>query len=287
MDVSPFKQDIDDLIDEFAQVESTTLADMKRVWLSRKMSYIYEASPSSNLAFFMQSLYAHSIGYTISKASLSYRLGGLYCLYCLYETQPFKPPFKIYLSLEELKKLKNLVVDAKEINLKVVSALVKRMLEKNMFLFGFVDINEGSISETVNQLTELQNARIQVAYKELFGNTRIEDFLHMDMGMEVDLDVLKKMSTEYAEAKKLAISGASQVVDVENIKHIAEDSIMVGDAVEKITEEWNVQKQLFYEQTGLNRQLQGEYNQQKQLLLLQDGDDSYSEKLEQFLSETS
>lgn len=67
---------------------------------------------------------------------------------------------------EELKKLKNLVVDAKEINLKVVSALVKRMLEKNMFLFGFVDINEGSISETVNQLTELQNARIQVAYKE-------------------------------------------------------------------------------------------------------------------------
>lgn len=81
--------------------------------------------------------------------------------------------------------------------------------------------------------------------------------------------------------------GASQVVDVENIKHIAEDSIMVGDAVEKITEEWNVQKQLFYEQTGLNRQLQGEYNQQKQLLLLQDGDDSYSEKLEQFLSETS
>lgn len=67
---------------------------------------------------------------------------------------------------EKLKKIKNLVVDAKESDLKVVSALVKRMLEKNMFLFGFVDINEGSISETVNQLTRLQNARIQVAYKE-------------------------------------------------------------------------------------------------------------------------
>jgi snRNA-activating protein complex subunit 1 len=38
------------------------LADMKRVWLSKKFSYIYEASPSSNLAFFMQSLYSHSIG---------------------------------------------------------------------------------------------------------------------------------------------------------------------------------------------------------------------------------
>lgn len=38
-------------------------------------------------------------GYMISTASLSHRLGGLYCLYCLYEVQPFKPPFKIYLSI--------------------------------------------------------------------------------------------------------------------------------------------------------------------------------------------
>lgn len=42
------------------------------------------------------SLYA---GYMNSGASLSCRLGGLYCLYCLHGTQPFKPPFKIYLSL--------------------------------------------------------------------------------------------------------------------------------------------------------------------------------------------
>ena len=64
----------------------------------------------------------------------------------------------------ELKKLTNLVVDAKEKGINVVSALVKRMLEKKMFLFGSVEMNEGSVTETVNQLTELQNARIQVAY---------------------------------------------------------------------------------------------------------------------------
>ena len=40
------------------------------------------------------------------------------------------------------------------------------MLEKNMFLFGFVDLHEGSVSETGNQLTELQDARVQVAYKK-------------------------------------------------------------------------------------------------------------------------
>ncbi|KAB1206533.1 hypothetical protein CJ030_MR7G000011 [Morella rubra] len=247
MDLSPFKRDIDELIDEFAKDESIALADMKRVWLSRKFSYIFEASPSSNLAFFMQSLYAHSIGYVIGNASLSHRLGGLYCLYCLYETQPFKPPFRIYLSLGELKKLASLVVDAKAKGLEVVLTLVRLMLEKNMFLFGSVEINVGSVTETVTQLTELQNARIHVAYNtyvaiiliysvfsvlgyftddntvfrtsycfpalllivRLFANTRIEHFLHMDLGVEVDLNVVQNMSTEYAEAKKLAIGASS------------------------------------------------------------------------------
>ncbi|XWS70732.1 hypothetical protein CRYUN_Cryun03dG0073500 [Craigia yunnanensis] len=102
MDLSPFKQDIDELIHEFVQSESTTLNDIKRIWLSRKFSYIYEASPSTNLTFFMQSLYAHTIGHMVNADSLSCTLGGLYCLYCLYclyETQPFKPPFRIYFSL--------------------------------------------------------------------------------------------------------------------------------------------------------------------------------------------
>ncbi|XVE98375.1 hypothetical protein REPUB_Repub03eG0101400 [Reevesia pubescens] len=181
MDLSPFKQDIDELIHEFVQNESTTLNDMKRVWLLRKFSYIYEASPSTNLAFFMQSLFAHTIGHMENVDSLSCRIGGLYCLYCLYETQPFNPPFKIYLSLGELKKLKSLVAEAKKKGIRVVPTLVKRMLEKNMFLFGFVDLNEGSVSETINSLTKLQDARIQVAYDKLFTDTEIDRYLHMDL----------------------------------------------------------------------------------------------------------
>lgn len=48
------------------QRNSTTLDDMKKIWLSRKFSYIYEAKPTANLGFFMQSLYAHSIGIFVS-----------------------------------------------------------------------------------------------------------------------------------------------------------------------------------------------------------------------------
>ncbi|TYH15088.1 hypothetical protein ES288_A05G016100v1 [Gossypium darwinii] len=131
MDLCLFKQDIDDLIHEFVESESSTLNDMKRIWLSMKFSYIYEASPSTNLAFFMQSLYAHTISHMVNVDSLTCRLGGLYCLYCLYETQPFKPPFKIYLSLREMEKLKTLVAEAKEMGIKVVYRYCDRAIHLN------------------------------------------------------------------------------------------------------------------------------------------------------------
>ncbi|KAL3623503.1 hypothetical protein CASFOL_032319 [Castilleja foliolosa] len=62
MDLKPFKLDIDELLHEFAESGSTTLAEFKRVWLAKKFSFIFEARPSTNHGFFMQSLYAHSIG---------------------------------------------------------------------------------------------------------------------------------------------------------------------------------------------------------------------------------
>ncbi|WRX33830.1 snRNA-activating protein complex subunit 1 - like 1 [Theobroma cacao] len=264
MDLSTFKLDIDELIYEFVQSESTTLNDMKRVWLSRKFSYIYEASPSTNLAFFMQ-------------------LGGLYCLYCLYETQPFKPPFKIYLSLGELKKLKSLVAEANEKGIRVVPTLVKRMLEKNMFLFGFVDFKEGSVSETINSLTKLQDARIQVAYEKLFTDTEIEQYLHMNLGMEVDLNMLKKLSTEYAVAKKQAIEEASEVVDVQNIKHISENKESLSEIVEKIDENWNNQREVFYQRTRLNPQPAEEEQPQQLQLQENEQEDEVADEIFQLL----
>ncbi|KAI3988970.1 hypothetical protein MKX01_016541 [Papaver californicum] len=224
---------------------------------------IRQLSPKNNEAFFVQSLYAHSIGHMLSKDSFSQRLGGFYCLYCHYETQPFKPPFRIYLSLGELQSLKSLVVEAKKQEILVVPALVKKMLDKNTFLFGFVVINESSVSDRLNAINDLQNTRM------LLTNTQIERFLHMDLGMELDQKVLKKMSTEYSVAKELAIKEAEKTVDIENIKHMTENKKLIGDVVEIMAENWNAQKEVFYEQTGINRSvnegetqvmLQGEFD---------------------------
>ncbi|XP_028790458.1 uncharacterized protein LOC114746400 isoform X2 [Neltuma alba] len=204
--------------------------------------------------------------YMVGTASFLHRLGGLYCLYCLYETQPFKPPFRVYLSLGELRKLRLLVAEANASDIKVVPTLVRRMLENNMFLFGAVDLMEGSVAETVNQLEQLQNARIQVAYEKLFENTPIEQYIHMDLGTEIDLNSLKKMSSEYAEAKSMAIKEASNDIDVENIKHISENKELLGDAAEKIADDWQAQKESFCKQTGFENDKGFEQELEQQLL---------------------
>ncbi|XP_050235645.1 uncharacterized protein LOC126685740 [Mercurialis annua] len=284
MSLSPFKQDIDELLNEFGENELTKFAEMKKVWFSRRFSYIFDAMPSSKLSLFMQSLYAHSIGYMVSSnAPLSRRLGGLYCLYCLHETQPFKPPLRIYISLGELNKLTQLVIDAKAQGIKDVISLVSRMLENNMFLFGAVDINEGSTTQLVDELTQLQNDRVQHAYKKLIPETRLKQFLHMDLGNKFDLHTMKKMSAEYAKAKKQAIQEAGKVVNVEDIQHISDDKEFIGDVMDNIGGNWNVQKEMFYQQTGLYQHPAQEQEQQHQNHKEEneDGDnDDFSRQLE-------
>ncbi|KAK1400054.1 Small nuclear RNA activating complex (SNAPc), subunit SNAP43 [Heracleum sosnowskyi] len=248
-EIETFKLDIDELIKAFVKNGSKTLVDMKRIWISKRFSFIYEARPTTNIACFMQSLYSHCIGYVVSDASLSPRLGGLYCLYCLHETQPYKPPFRIYISLGELRRLRKLVVDSRKENVKVPSALVNRMLEKNMFLFGAVDLKEGSVTEKIKELRAKEDATIRIAQKKLFEDSRIEHFIHMDLGMELDLDYLKKMSSDYEAAKKLAVKEAGDMVDIQNIKHLTEDQRLIGDVVEDTANQWSNVKGLFYQET--------------------------------------
>jgi snRNA-activating protein complex subunit 1 len=106
---------------------------------------------------------------------------------------------------EELGKFRDLVVEAKDKGVEIAAAVAKKMLDENMLIFGAVD--ETSATKTIHQLTELQNARVRFAYEKLICDTSINQFIHLDMGKEVDLNSLDKMSIEYAEAKKRAVEG--------------------------------------------------------------------------------
>lgn len=62
-------------------------------------------------------------------------------------------------------------------------------------------------------------------------------------------------------------------MEVEDIKHIAEEKKLVGDAVENVVEEWNAQKEAFYKQTGIGRG--------KEIVAF----DNFGDELEHMLSE--
>lgn len=66
----------------------------------------------------------------------------------------------------ELRQLKALVVNAKEKGIKVASVLVKRMLDKNAFLFGFVNTNDYSDKERIKELVNVQNACIKKMHEK-------------------------------------------------------------------------------------------------------------------------
>lgn len=254
LDIAPFKLDIDELIADYAKENSMSLADFKRVWMAKKFSYIYEGRPSTNSGFFMQSLFLHCLGHLTSQSSLSQRLAGLYCLYCLYECQPYKPQFKIYLSLEECRQLKDFVVMAKQNGLRLVPALVKRMLDKGMFLFGYMNLlgYDNGEKQQLEELTALQNKQVEYACDKLFANTQAESYMHMDLGAEFELDSIKKLSKEYAEAKELALAEASQIVDVKDASHLLQSEKLLGDKIDEVVKEWDAQKEAFYERTGLS-----------------------------------
>ncbi|KAG8366362.1 hypothetical protein BUALT_Bualt17G0071900 [Buddleja alternifolia] len=265
-----FKLDIDELINEFVECESTTFAEFKRIWLSKKFSYLRRALQPTKVS--SCSHYMHIPLVTWFQLALSHIewVGCIACTACMKPSRSshlskfiyllnkvnlvihFERWAAAYFGQGEMRQLKNLVIDSKRTGVKVVSVLVKSMLEKNMFLFGFVGTNEGSVTERVNELTDLQNARVQAAYKKLFANSRLEHFIHMDLGMELDVDLLKKKSSDYAVAKELAIKEASQAIDVENVKHIAEKRRLIGETVEKSAADWNEQKEMFYERTGFD-----------------------------------
>lgn len=66
-------------------------------------------------------------------------------------------------------------------------------------------------------------------------------------------------------------------MDVHNIEHIAEDEKWVGNSVEKIIGEWDVQREQFCQQMSLS--------QQRERPLLLQNDENFDLELEQLLSE--
>ena len=75
------------------------------------------------------------------------------------------------------------------------------------------------------------------------------------------------------------------MVNVEDIQHISDDKALIGDVVENIRGNWNVQKEEFYQLTGMNQHLALVQEQEHQNYEEKNEDDDFSRELEMQLYE--
>jgi len=67
-------------------------------------------------------------------------------------------------------------------------------------------------------------------------------------GAEFELDSIKKLSKEYAEAKELALAEAGQTVDIEDAKHFLQSDKLLDDKTDEVVKNG----QLCISNTGLS-----------------------------------
>jgi hypothetical protein len=120
-------------------------------------------------------------GFVVGDRAIAWKIGGLYVLYMLYETQLTEKRFKIYLSLEELEQLCILVKELKRHDCVVALKVIKFMLQRKVFLYGCVAINQRSIADSCDKLAAQAASRLHHARNRLLSNLPIQEHLYTDL----------------------------------------------------------------------------------------------------------
>ncbi|KAG0577975.1 hypothetical protein M758_5G188600 [Ceratodon purpureus] len=247
MDLSAASRDIHELVEAFAGQGGMALAHLRELWKARGFSFIHEACPKDTTqAFFMQSLYSSALGHVKSvDRALSWKLGGLFVLYCLYETQYVEPYYLIYLSLEDLEKLHGLVKELRQIEHAEGLKVVRTMLRKEAFLFGCVSVDQKSIADACEKLANQAAARLKHARFRLLANVPLQEHVYGSLSRDLSLDSVLSVVRDYAAAKKQVFTGLGVVEE----DPAAASSF--GDELKGLADNWEVQKKDLLSINGL------------------------------------
>lgn len=249
MDLSAASRDIHELLEAFAEQDGMSLWQLRELWKARGFSFIHEACPKDTTqAFFMQSLYSSALGHVKSvERPLSWRLGGLFVLYCLYETQYVEPYYLIYLSLEDLEKLHGLVKELRMIEHAEALKVVRTMLRKEAFLFGCVSVDQKSIADACEKLTNQAAARLKHARFRLLANVPLQDHVYGSLSQDLSLGSVFSLVQDYAAAKKQVFTGLGVVEDTAGSSNF-------GDDLKEVVDSWEVRRKDLLSINGLEIQ---------------------------------
>lgn len=247
MDISAFSSDIDELVEAFTEIRGVELSQIKELWKSRSFTFIHEAKPNHvDPAFFMQALYSCALGFLEGDMPWLKKLGGLYVLYILYETQLFTPPFKIYLSTDDLENIYSLVKEAKAKGPLTALRVVNKMIMKDSFLYGSVTTNQKKMREAIDTLSSKAAERVQLARKRLFASSAAKQHFEGNLVKELGLDELVMLNEEYTMVKQRMYTGAAQGTE-DSFRDLGP---VLGSELKKDANSWMERRKRFYQKEG-------------------------------------
>eukprot|EP00897_Mesotaenium_endlicherianum_P001938 jgi/Mesen1/1772/ME000014S01179 len=188
---------------------STELEMFKHLWRARSFTAVHEGRPREmNQRFFAQSLYSTALSHLQAglTPSLSLRVGVLFCLYCLYETQPLHPKSLIYISLEEVKEMRRLLTDICACHLSSAFHVMRKLVRDHVFLFGAVASDQRQAAADKARKQEDTRLKVQFARSKLLGGMPFRKHLEKSWVHQLGLADVDSICTDYEIAKHRALA---------------------------------------------------------------------------------
>ncbi|XP_018570713.1 snRNA-activating protein complex subunit 1 [Anoplophora glabripennis] len=109
-----FKVDCEEFLEEFEKLKSLRFTDFTRVWQLKNFTFVFAGQKYALLLKELCENYFYIVKkFIMSSGSIFTQLGGIYLLYGLYYKQPLRHWVKIRLTLEEYKKITELIEEVK------------------------------------------------------------------------------------------------------------------------------------------------------------------------------
>ncbi|XP_073672740.1 snRNA-activating protein complex subunit 1a [Garra rufa] len=196
---TPFKSDCEELLGRFQQTESVRYEEFSAIWREMDFSTVFFGNLSNHeKRSFTRLTFTTAYRYILPPYSFQIRVGGLYMIYGLYNTQLIWPKEKIRIALKDWYDVQKLIMDAKSCHHLDVVYIFKRLLSSKAFYF----------TAMPKKLTFDGSGRVQHNVNEEFRDRkdRVAELASIEM-----LEEIANVHAHYERLKKSSVPTSSSV----------------------------------------------------------------------------
>ncbi|KAL0967552.1 hypothetical protein UPYG_G00253690 [Umbra pygmaea] len=134
--VKPFIEDVEELLGRFQQTDSVRFEDFSAIWRSMVFhSVFYGTLADSEMREFCQLTLTTAFNYFLPPYSFQIRVGALYLLYGLYNTQHALPKAKIRFALKDWDQIQKFYQDSLRSQHSDVVYVLKKLVTDSAFIY--------------------------------------------------------------------------------------------------------------------------------------------------------